>query len=102
MWSRDAFATLWSGAVTALELLPGAARARVVAPDLASSERRLQRGHVHRELAHIAQVTRRSGPIVVTAYYATNSQGGDPPRTNALAQRLAVAALDRVRSELKR
>ena len=50
----------------------------------------------------IAEVTGRSGPVVVTAYYATNSQGGDPLRTNALAQRLAVATLDRVRSELKR
>jgi hypothetical protein len=51
---------------------------------------------------NIAEVTGRTGPFVATAYYATNSQGGDPPRTEALAQRLAMAVLDRVRSELKR
>lgn len=50
---------------------------------------------------NIAQVTGRVGPVVVTGYYATNSQGGDAPRTNALARRLAVAALDRVQSEVK-
>lgn len=49
----------------------------------------------------IAEVRGRSGPVVVTAYYATNSQGGDPARTKAVAERQAVAALDRVRSELK-
>lgn len=48
----------------------------------------------------LAETIGHSGPVVVTAFVVSNSQQGDPEATQALAQRLAAAALDRATAKV--